>query len=230
MQRTTRHHRGTAMAETVLALPFIMLILLFIAYFGRNSVRVERTHMMDRYEAWREAGHGPGPAPDDPRGHPQMNDTWFNNNATAITHASTDLFPDDAPQQWIDEASQRTNEAGDLADKMVETLARGRTSQFSTRHDTANILLQQFNGPVNARHTVQGNDWKYINGYKHRAEEYIADQKRGPYANNLDPLRDLFYESFDQTLEGMSDSQNPLARTIRGLYLDTPGYRGPKVQ
>ena len=79
-------HRGTAMAETILALPFLMLILLFLVYFGRNSVRVERTHMMDRYEAWREAGHGPGPRPDDPRGHPQMNDTWFNNNATTITH------------------------------------------------------------------------------------------------------------------------------------------------
>jgi hypothetical protein len=218
------------MAETVLALPFLMLILLFIAYFGRNSVRIERTHMMDRYEAWREAGSGTGPSPDDPRGHPQMNDTWFNNTATAITHVSTGDFPDDAPEQWIDEASQRTNEAGELARKMWETMARGKTSQFSTRHDTSNILLEQFNGPVNAQHTVQGHDWKFINGYKHRAEEYEPDQKKGPYAHNLNPLRDLFYEAFDRTLEGMSDNQNPLAKTMRGLYLDIPGYRGPKVQ
>ena len=45
------------MAESLLALPFLMIILLFIWYFGRNSVRVQRTHVIDRYEAWREVGY-----------------------------------------------------------------------------------------------------------------------------------------------------------------------------
>ncbi len=214
------------MAETVLALPFLILILLFIFYFGRNSVRVERTHMMDRYEAWRMAGHGPGPRHDDTRGHPQMNDTWFNNNATSIRHEAHNAFPDDAPSRWEDEAGRRTDDAGMLVREMIDTLARGQTSRFTTRHDTENKLLKQFNGDMNATHTVQDHDWKYVNGFPHRAGPWDG---RGPGAHIHGPLRDLFYEAFDSTLEGMSDALNPLARTMRSLYLDVPGYRGPKV-
>lgn len=225
MTHDTRR-KGTALAETILALPFLMLILLFIMYFGRNSVRVERTHMMDRYDAWRQAGHGPGPRTDDPAGHPQMNDAWFNSNATRISHSGTNAFPDDASMQWIDEAGQRTDEAGELAQEMYEQMARGRTSNFTTRHDTTNILLERFNGDVRSTHTVQDHDWKFINGFRHRGNVY--DQV-GPYAHNLRSVRDVFYEEFDRTLEGMSDQQNPLARTIRDLYLDIPPYRGPEV-
>jgi len=224
MTRTRQH--GTALAETILAMPFLCLILLFIMYFGRNSVRVERTHMMDRYEAWREAGAGPGPYPDAPRGHPLLNDTWFDNTATSVGHSADGSFPSDAPEQWIDEAGQRTDEAGDLAQKMWENMARGRSVYVTSRHDTTNNILQRFNGDVRAAHTVQGHDWKYINGFRHRADAY---DQTGPYAHNINSVRDVFYEQFDQTLEGMSDQQNPLAKTIRGLYLDSPGYRGPKV-
>lgn len=227
MIRQHTNRRGTAMAETVLALPFLMLILLFILYFGRSSVRVERTHIMDRYDAWRQAGHGPGPHPDDTRGHPQMNDTWFNENATAIGHTSHGSFPDEAPLLWLDRSGQRTDDAGLLATEMWEQMARGRTARFTTRQDTSNIFLERFNGDIHASHTVQDHDWKFVNGFRHRAGPWDA---RGPHAHNLSPLRDLFYEAFDSTLEGMSDTQNPLASTIRGLYLDIPGYAGPKVQ
>ncbi|MEX2216234.1 MAG: hypothetical protein WD768_19140 [Phycisphaeraceae bacterium] len=225
--RHLRRTRGTAMAESLLALPFLMLILLFIIYFGRNSVRVQRTHVVDRYEAWREAGHGPGPRADDVRGHPQINDAFFANKSDSIGHSGSGYFPPEAPQRWADYAGQRLPEAGELAQEMIDDLARGRTAHFSTRFDSKNKILETFNGPINATHTVQGNDWKYVNGFKHRGEAY---DQTGPYSSNLPAVRDIFYEDWDQSLESMSDQSNPFAKVLRGLYLDLPGYRGPKVQ
>ena len=229
MTLSTSRQRGTAMTETILALPFLLLIMLFIAYFGRSSVRVERTHMMARYQAVRSASQGPGPRPDVDNTHEQMNDTWFNNTADNTNFSGHTIFPEDAYQRWQDAAARRSDDAGSLLDQMWENFqsyAQGTTANVSSRHNSSNKFLEMFNGDVNASHTVQDGDWKFINGYKHRADSYDPN---GTQVHNLNTLRDIFYDGFDSTLEGMSDAQNPLASTIRTLYLNSNGYRGPEV-
>ena len=222
--RNWTHRRGTAMAETLLALPFLLLILLFVLYFGRESVRVEKTHMMDRYEAWRQAGYGPGPHPDTPRGHPQMNDAFFAEHADAVGFSSSGHFPDTAAQQWEQEAGNRSDDAGELARMMIENLARGRTVHATSQHDTTNKLLQQFNGPVRATHTTMDHDWKFVNGVGRRGGAW---DQTGPYASNLGSLRDVFYQEFDTAFAAMTG--NPFAAAVRSLYLSHPEYRGPNI-
>ena len=65
-----------------------------------------------------------------------------------------------------------------------------------------------------------------INGFRHRGEAY---DQTGPRASNLGSIRDIFYEDWDQSLDGMSGPTAAFASMIRGLYLDLPGYRGPDV-
>lgn len=226
MIRSTSHHRGTAMTETILALPFLLIILLFITYFGRQSVNVERTHMMSRYQAWRSSAEGPGPRPHVNGSHEQMADAWFNNNSSSLSFDGHSAFPDDASQQWQDGAARRSDDAGMLLDDLIDALPRGTTAIVSSRHDTTNKITGVFTGDVQSSHTVFDNDWKFVNGYRHRASQYDLS---GSMTHNLNSLRDLFYDGFDGTLEGMSDAQNPLASTIRSLYLGLGGYRGPKV-
>ncbi len=223
-KRTNRRCRGTAMAETLLALPFLLLILLFVLYFGRESVRVERTHMMDRYEAWRQAGHGPGPHPDDVRGHPQMNDAFFAEHADSLGFSSSGAFPDAAAREWEQEAGNRSDDAGELARMMIENLAGGRTVHASSTHTTTNKLLQQFNGPARATHTTMDHDWKFVNGIGRRGGAW---DQRAPYASNLGSLRDVFYQEFDTAFAAMTG--NPFAAAVRSLYLSHPEYRGPNI-
>ena len=50
------------MTETVLVMPFLIVIFALLIYFGRGMVRVQHTQIMDRYEAWRQASaDAPGP-------------------------------------------------------------------------------------------------------------------------------------------------------------------------
>ena len=226
MIRSTSKQRGTAMTETILALPFLLIILLFITYFGRQGVNVERTHMMSRYQAWRSSAEGPGPRPHVNGSHEQMADTWFNNNSSNLNFDGHSYFPDDASQRWLDAAGQRSDDAGMLLQDLLDALPRGTTANVSSRHETSNKITSVFTGNVQASHTVFDNDWKYVNGYRHRADQYDAS---GSMTHNLHSLRDIFYKGFDSTLEGMSDIQNPLASTIRSLYLNVSGYRGPEV-
>lgn len=226
-KRSLKHgRRGTAMFEMLLALPFILIVLAMIWHFGRNSVRVQRNQGMTRYQAWREAGHGPSPSVDHVNGNPQMNDTFFGNSADTINHSGNSYFYDDASDQWTEYARQISDQTGQLAAEMVEGLASGRTATFATRHDTSNRFLSKFNGAVRDSHTVIDHDWKFVNGANWRADSY---NQTGPRASNLGPIRDAFYDDFDQGLEGLADADNPFARTVRGLYLNDPGYRGPEV-
>ncbi len=222
--RLRQSRLGTAMFEMLLALPFLLIILLFLWHFGRNSVRVQRNQGMTRYQAWREAGHGPAPSVDHVHGHPQMNDTFYGNSADSIGHSGHGGFPEDAGDAWIEYAREHDERSADLAAEMLEGLASGRTANFATRHNTSNKFLEMFNGAVRDTYTVIDHDWKYVNGARMRADAY---NQHGPNASNLGPIRDAFYDEFDQGLQ--DQSENPFADTIRGLYLNNPAYRGPKV-
>lgn len=216
------HHRGTALFEALLALPFIMLILLFVVYFGQGSVRVQRTQVMDRYQAWQEAGHGPGPSANDLRGNTQLNDTFYDNTGDGIRHSGHQGFPTHGIDRWIDDTRTFDDDAGQLAEEMHEQMARGRHAHFNVHFEHNNKLLQKFEGPIRHGHTVQDHDWRYRNGYPRGAGAYDL---RGPGADNLDPLKDTFYLDFHDALP-----DNAMSDMIKGLYLGNPTYRGPEVE
>ena len=59
--RHRQRNFGSAMTETVLSLPLILLILALLVFFGLNMQRLQRVAVVDRYEAWRQIVDAPGP-------------------------------------------------------------------------------------------------------------------------------------------------------------------------
>ena len=97
--RRSSRRRGTAMMETIFSLLLITLILSFLFFFGRGVVRVQKSQVMDRYEAWREVARSWGPGSNNHLGGPQLNQTFFADNAASITQGGSHFFPHDASAQ-----------------------------------------------------------------------------------------------------------------------------------
>lgn len=60
-RRNPSRRRGVAMIETVLALPFFLVILALVIMVGFWMVRLQKATQLSRYEAWRAQAHAAGP-------------------------------------------------------------------------------------------------------------------------------------------------------------------------
>ena len=218
------------MTEMILVIPFLMLILAFVFYFGRGMVRVQRAQLMDRYEVWRDVANAPGPKWTDPESLPNgplLNDTFFAGNAESVEKIGSNFFPDDAPDELIDEAQNFSNGTSELVEESHDAFPRGRSVNLTTDHEETIPLWKQFDGPIRHRHTRLENDWRHVNGWTGDGPdaEYAGG---GPWM--LPEVRDVFLESLDGPLENMIDgTDNPLARAIRNTSLNKPGYGGPEI-
>ncbi len=128
---------------------------------------------------------------------------------------------------------------------------------LATEHTSSVPLYQRFAGPVLHQHTVIDGDWSYGSWIEqeHRGDRaqlgdilvndvhFIGDDDEQPPTN--DGLADLddglrphgvigvyetFYQDFDPVLREMDVQQdNPIAHSVRLIYLSFAGYRGPQV-
>ena len=157
---------GTAMTEMVLALPLLFLILVLVIYFGRAMVRVQRSLVMDRYEAWRVAEYGQGPSANDAAGNAMINQMFFAGNAESIEYQRRDDFSGDALDQLIEAAADYSNDAGTYAQALLLSLPAGHTSEFVTTHANTVPIFRRFEGPIRHRHTRLGHNWRFVNGWR----------------------------------------------------------------
>jgi len=121
---------------------------------------------------------------------------------------------------------------------------------LATEHTSSVPFYQRFAGAIKHQHTIIDGDWSYgswieqINrGDREILAETLEDDvyfigDRGDILPDLDNLRphgvmgvyEAFYDDFDSVLEQMDEqSDNPIAHSIRMIYLNTGGYRGPQV-
>lgn len=227
-RRGQSHTRGSAMSEMVLCMPFLILILSFLIYFGRGVVRMQHTQVMDRYESWRQAARGaPGPHADHTKGHTLLNQTFFADKAQSIGHYNDNYFPDDAPDELIDAASQVSNDAADLADTLIDRSPKGRRVRVSSTYSETVKVWQPFQRTSRHQHTRLNSDWRFADHWRRNSDgEWVP---RKPGVSVLASLRDEFYDAWDKDLEVLAQDENSIARLIRRLYLNEPGYRGPTV-
>jgi len=221
------------MSEMVLVLPFIVLVLAYVFYFGRGMVRVQRAHVMDRYEVWRQVERTPaGPRYSEPNGlphGPQLNDTFFAGNAASINdaHHTWHYFPDDAPQELVQQIITYSGDAALLAQEAQEAFPKGRSIGFTTRHDETIPLWKPFNGQLRHRFTRLDNEWKFANNWTEAGPDGWHSGG-GPWM--MPEIRDVFITEFDGVMEGLENGGNYIARRIRWIYLRKPSYRGPTVR
>jgi hypothetical protein len=225
--RKSQMRRGSAMSEFVLVLPFLIFFLALTLYFGRGVLRVQRDQVMDRYEAWREAGGGRGPAPDDRNQHWQLNQTFYMGHAARIGYGVRDDLPTDAPDQWVAKAKDASDNAGRTAQEAADRFARGVTVQTTAAHTETVPLWKPIDRPITHHHTRLNTDWRHANGqwYLDPHGDWEPGDG-GPWM--LDPVtRDTFFSTFDGDLRGYGDGGNFIATAVRDLYRQRPGYVGP---
>ena len=253
-----RHSLGAVMTEFVLVLPFLVVVLMLVIYFGDLVVKAQRTEVMTRYEAWRHVQNAPGPSSSPPHGHTLLNQTFQNEKADEIHNPVSDgFFPEDAYEELISSTAEYDAPAGDYADALIyrpgqnHRFSRGRREVFTTQY---NDLVDRWErasktdtenpsqSPIRRAHVRIGTSWSFSNDWRAGAPDYPDVGGGDPH--HLRALRDVFFTHFDADLDAIDLSEHPeysddpggpdnpgdsLAGTIRDVYLSRIGYRGPTV-
>lgn len=241
--RPDARRRGTAMMEMIFSLLLITLILSLLFFFGRGVVRVQRSQVVDRYEAWREVAHSWGPSSNNHLGGPQLNDTFFGGNASSVSQSTTSFFPRDARDDLIDEAQAFSNETSEVVELSHDDFVKGRSVRMVTRHDESHPLWNQFDKSAAHRHTRIEHEWKAENRWVgagsgqhlrgstelyHYWGVWHSPNNERPYT--LPAARDTFMLELDEPLRGLANNGNHLAGRMRQIYSHRPAYRGPTLR
>ena len=98
--RAAARQRGAVMIETVLALPFFLLILSLIIFFGFQMKRLQKAAVMDRYDAWQYAAWRADEQGAEPMSSKETNaqivNTFFREDEPTLERDATIYFPMDA--------------------------------------------------------------------------------------------------------------------------------------
>ena len=220
-----RHLRAVAMMEMCFALPFLFLVISLVFYFGRGLTRVQNAQIMDRYEAWRLAGGGPGPD-----GRTQyMNEAFFARKATSLEHTVTTYFPPDAGNDLIAATAGFSGDTQNLVTLALGQFPTGQTVQFTTTFDSSIRLWKNFERPVVHGHTVLDNDWKFATAWVKPKDQWVqAFRANDPWM--LLPVRDQFFMDLDNSLTNLVTQGNGLAQFLQSLYTERPNYVGPTIE
>jgi hypothetical protein len=232
------------MSEFILVLPFLLLILMLLFYFGRGMLRVQHTQVMATYEAWRlsapvrdQQDNEPVLPQPEADSHAAMNAAFFGGNAQEMDFNVSGWFWPDANNALEAAASSYDPDAGELVG--LHTRGDGGVRVAATvRHQESRPLWERFNRTLSARRVLFGTDWAFVHGWQVNRQPpspddhvWSYDPHRRAAPSVMTAVRDRYFTALDQRLEVLTTGTppNPLASGIRGLYLGEPGYRGPKV-
>lgn len=255
--RTTTS-RGAVMSEFVLVLPLMVLVLALLFYFGHLLVQAQHTSVMTRYETWRQVQDAPGPRADEALNHPQLNQAFHRDEADRLHHArGDDYFPQQPYDEMIEAADELTDDAGELTDAMIHRtngehrFSRGRRNAFTVQFDAQadrwdRLSRGRFGNPSDApflrTHVRIGTNWLYTNDWRAGGPNWPDVGGGSPH--HFRAARDVFFDDFDAALDAVDLSTDPeygdepsgpdvpgdtLAGFVRGMYLNSPDYRGPRV-
>ena len=220
--------RGSVMLEMVLALPFFFFVLSLLIFLGRGGMRLQQSHIVDRYEAWRDAEFAPGPHGTFEGGADQLNSAFFRGKGQSIDYYIEDFYPQDVVQALAAGVGSRSDDANNLVNEVLPTLDQGRHVVLVTHFKEENKVWAQLNQPITHGYVRIGTEWKFANGW----EQMLTDGKVKPTepGTHVDAaVNKVFVKGLDDILAQISkNSSSPkLAAAMRGLYDDVPAYFGP---
>jgi hypothetical protein len=228
--RLSSHHaRGSAMTETVLVLPLILVVLALLFFFGQAMTRWQRSSVTDRYEAWRQAQYAPGPGvsfnKDSRNFGPAdlLNEAFFAGNADRLDVAdragriSIDEPTDLIAEETLFVASGTVIEgyepawAEDYARELHRRLPAWWRIDLATEHESSVPLYQRFAGAVKHQHTLIDGDWSFAT--------WVEQKYRGVRLD-IDRVltEDVYLNSHPKTRDGLIDLYNYRPYAITGIY------------
>ncbi|MEM8737987.1 MAG: TadE family protein [Planctomycetota bacterium] len=242
-----RRRRGAAMLEALLVLPFIMVLLAIVIYFGFAFERLQRTVIADRYEATRGAARAPGPSTgiDASASTRELRRTFYAGDDVTLTFEPSDFFPIEPTEALQTAAADLEPDAGRLYNQYFSLFPRGRSIRLFADGDSSVPLWDRlFTLPVRHRHTVMDTDWRFFNHVTRdnlwyddetKTEQLILEPRTAegtpenlPTLGPGQAVRETFYSDFDRRLAPLA-SGNPVAERLQSFYTLYPTYRGPEV-
>ncbi len=219
--RRIAHRFGAAATETVLVMPFLVVVLALLLFFGRGMVRVQRAAVMDRYEGWRQLSARPI---DDP----VPREIWVDNTTRT----------DDLNRMFF---------AGRASS--IDDLSAALRSRFEVDHDEPIELWRRLDGSIRHSHERRFREARYVHSWRYvpdrRWRESSDDEwemgdpswpshgdwaPAGSIRSNVRAIRDEFFQSFDDPVSERATADLPgsgFAFLLRPLYLAVPAYVGP---
>ncbi len=220
------HRRGSAMVETVLALPVVMLFVVLVLGFGLAAKRLSPLQNTARYDSWRQATAGaPGPG-----GPAELGAAIYAKDAPSqlVRVNDHDLSLPNAVDEPL--KADLSGDAEALADNILARFPRAVGSEISASHASGIPLFSAlgFTDPVKRHAFRLDGDWRFANGIAYSGQLWAAYadgwQPRNTGTARLAPgIQSLFLSPLDQSLPG----SNNLSNAIRAVYTAYPDYRGP---
>jgi hypothetical protein len=181
------------MTEFVLALPLLLAVLALMLLVGWSMMRKQRVVVASRYAVWR---HLEGETPSDDA----LNERLLNRAAEDVQqdHAAG---PGDAVDLWVETADDLDPAAGELADRLLGGWPKGRQTSLAVEYAPPLRTGKQFGREMGFRHGREGGEWT-----RRQAAEWQT-------------LAELYCGDLEEYLTSVDESGQPLAETIRGLYI-----------
>lgn len=223
--------RGTVMFEFLLVVPVLVVVLLLIFYFGVSMIRMQRTVVVDRYEAWREVDNGQGPTRNAIVNHAQLRKAILDDKPESMSLNMRSGFNREA---MFELAGRSDRDFSSLAGDLVRSLIgapgfdEGRRVDVRTRyHHDPRGILSRFDVPLRSTHWRIEKDWKFAHNWRLVGGEWRhAD---GDTSWLMSVLTNEFWPDYDLDLRAISANTNPLADLLRNMYMGRPHYDGPEV-
>lgn len=233
------------MVETVLILPFIMIVIVLLIYLGWNFRRLALVTNMDRYVVWSEVTPGaPGPRPQEfdnlQMRNPHLDAAFFGLNNDGGQRLD-ELRSGTAylPQAHQDLLQQQADETYSYFSAFLGSNYAGVRERMTAQHSHITDSLEQMGMEKEMTnrygHRRLHGDWRFANGVRNggsvrgwvpddglRDDDLTTDYRTLPGT----ALVDVFFAQIDDVLGGYS---NEIAAASRDLYRAYPGYDGPIV-
>ncbi len=250
---------GTAMIETVLALPFLLVIFALVIFVGFSMVRLQKAASVDRYEGWRAQAYAPGPEARPILAGDGAVERYDTRELRQVFYAgdpvrSLGVRSDAAYIGGVDTATAALVEAVE-ADRLEKryaeallteggegSLPRSRVVRLTTEHAARSRFERAFSSAMSHDFGRADGDWRYINDVLDLPKEVWFDRRSGGvelplYGGAAHPQRVVTPSiavrglAMDALDEVVAPLAriNPVAAMMQDFYLRVPGYRGPKL-
>lgn len=218
--------RGSAMVETLLALPVVLLLLVAILGFGVATKRLAPLENAARYDAWRRASPGaPGPATE-----AQLRDAFYPKDVPATLGV---LAGDAALSPQVDAllTGALSDDPLALAHDVLARFPRASASQVTVQHASRIPFAAWvgFTAPTSRASARLNGDWRYMEGLRYSGQPWAA-YPDGWHPQNEGPrlaasTQSLFMADIDPALA----SGGVVNEALRDLYTWYPVYVGPNA-
>jgi len=187
--------RGTAMVETVMAIPLLAMILGLTWWVGWAMTNQQRVKASDRYTAWR-ANYGGGVTTD------SLNTDFFQLKANPNTmDISYGVGANTTVTDYVNAAAQVSQGAAGLADSGPrQRYPQGRRVSVSAEFPTSIGLWNRYQGSITSSHSRDGVEWRY-----HQASLIV-------------PVIDQYLPTIEAAMMGVHAPADGMAMMVRGLY------------